>query len=79
MDYITRRDGLQDQLAALQSLQGFLKDKYGNIREYLGAIGTEGWISGFHEILWLNTVNRAIVRPDGTIQFEFKGGVQDFL
>lgn len=73
MDYIARRNGLQDRLATLQSQQGFLKDKFKRIPEYLGAIRTEGQISGFHKILWLNTVNRAIVRPDGTIQIEFKG------
>ena len=72
MDYIARRNGLQDRLAALQSKQGFLKNKYGNIREYLGAIGAEGRISSFHEALWLNTVDRAIVQPDGTIIIEFK-------
>ena len=73
MDYITRRDGLQDRLVTLQTRQEFLNDKFGSIREYLGAIGTEGRISGFHEVLWLNTVSRAIVQPDGAIQIEFKG------
>jgi hypothetical protein len=72
MDYIARRNGLQDRLATLQSRQGFLKDKLDNIREYLGTIGAEGRISSFHEALWLNTVDRAIVQPDGTIIIEFK-------
>ena len=72
MDYVTRRDGLQDRLATLQSQKGFLKDKFKRIQEYLGAIRTEGRISGFHKIIWLNTVSRAIVQPDGTIQIEFK-------
>ena len=72
MDYLTRRDGLQDRLVTLQTRQEFLNDKFGSIREYLGAIGTEGRISGFHEVLWLNTVSRAIVHPDGTIIIEFK-------
>ena len=76
MDYITRRDDLQDRLATLQSRQGFLKDKFNNIWEYLGAIGTESRISGFHEALWLNTVSRAFVQPDGTIMIEFKGYTQ---
>ena len=69
---IIRRNGLQDRLAGLQSRQGYLKDKFENIREYLSAIGAEGRISRFHEVLWLNSVSRAIVQPDGTIEIEFK-------
>ena len=72
MDYITRRDDLQDRLAALQSRQGLLKENFKNIQEYLGAIDAEGRISSFHEVLWLNTVSRAIVQHDGTIILEFK-------
>ena len=72
MDYITRRDGLKDRLANIQSRQGLLKDKFKNIQEYRDALDAEGRISDFHEVLWLNTVSRAIVQPDGTIQIEFK-------
>ena len=72
MDYVTRRDGLQDRLTTLQSRQGFLKDKFNSIREYLGAIDAEGRISCFHDVLWLNTVNRAIVNPNGTSDIDFR-------
>ncbi len=73
MDYIARRNDLQDRLATLQSRQEFLKDKFNSIQEYLGAIDAEDRIIGFNEVLWLNIVVRAIVRPDGTIEIDFKG------
>ena len=72
MDYITRRNDLQARLATLQSRQEFLKDKFERIREYLAVPGTDGRISAFLETLWTNTVSRAIVHPDGTIEIEFK-------
>ena len=72
MDYITRRDDLQERFAALHSQHGVLKDKFERIQEYLGVLNAEGRINKFHEALWLNTVSRAIVHPDGTIEIEFK-------
>ena len=72
MDYIARRNDLQDRLATLQSQQGFLKDKLGNIQEYLGAIATEGRISSFHDVLWDRLVISATVSSNGCIHFVFK-------
>ena len=72
MDYVIRRDDLQERFASLQSQHGFLKDKFERIQEYFGALSAEGRINKFHEVLWLNTVSRAIVHPDGTIEIEFK-------
>ena len=72
MDYITRRNDLQAKLATLQSRQEFLKDKFGKIREYLTVPDTDGRIVAFLEVLWMDTVSRAIVHPDGTIEIEFK-------
>ena len=72
MDYFARRNGLQDRLATLQSRLGFLNDKFNCIQDYLGAIGTEGRISSFHDVLWSRLVISATVLPNGCIHFVFK-------
>ena len=48
--------------------------KLNGIRHYIGVIQNEGRITGFDETLWLNTVDRLWIKPDGTMRFEFKGG-----
>ena len=72
MDYIARRNGLQDRLEALQARQGFLKDKHKSIQEYLGGFSAEGRISSFHELIWNRTVMKCSVFKDGTFELLFR-------
>ena len=72
MDYLTRRDCLQDRLANLQSRQEFLKDKFDTICIHLDSLVVEDRITGFHSILWQTTVKNADVSPSGNIRIHFK-------
>ena len=72
MDYIARRNGLQDRLATLQSRQEFLNDKFDEICIHLDSLSVKNRITGFHSILWQTTVKMADVSPSGNIRIHFK-------
>lgn len=48
--------------------------KLNGIRHYIDMIRDGDQITRFDETLWLSPVARLLIKPDGTMRFEFKGG-----
>ena len=73
-ELMARHDSIQNEIHELERQRAELIAKLNGIRHYIGVIQDEGRITGFDETLWLNTVDRLWIKPDGTMRFEFKGG-----
>ena len=73
-ELMARHDSIQNEIHDLERQRAELIAKLNGIRHYIGVIQDEGRITGFDETLWLNTVDRLWIKPDGTMRFEFKGG-----
>ena len=73
-ELMARHDSIQNEIHELERQRAELIAKLNGIRHYIGVIQDEGRITRFDETLWLNTVDRLWIKPDGTMRFEFKGG-----
>lgn len=74
-EYERRFKEIQDRIAALDQERATMVAKTNGIRGYIATLRSEDRIAGFNEALWHNTMDRVWIEADGTIRFEFKGGI----